>query len=194
MPYVLTHTRGRLRAGGLLLAALTLVAPTTGAAPRQEHQHDPAHASPYADQEGSGIAALSLQELQDLESGAGMGLARAAELHHYPGPKHVLELAVALQLSTEQRQAVEDIQTRMLAEAVRLGAEIIALERALDRRFAHAHVDADAVRAATAEIAGLRGELRAVHLVAHLETRALLEEQQVRAYDRARGYIEGPAG
>jgi len=76
----------------VLLSAAPLVA-----------QHGEHHQSPYAEQEGSGIAAMSRQEANDLRSGAGMGLARAAELNHYPGPLHVLELAEQLGLSAAQR-------------------------------------------------------------------------------------------
>jgi len=49
--------------------------------------------SPYAGQENRTIKALSQGEIKNFLSGAGMGFAKAAELNHYPGPKHVLELA-----------------------------------------------------------------------------------------------------
>ena len=117
-----------------------------------------------------------------------MGLARAAELNQYPGPKHVLELAVELGLNAEQRSAVEAIREAMLEQARRLGEEIIEKERHLNMRFAHRHIDGDRLRAATDEIASLRGELRFTHLRAHLETRALLSSDQIEAYDRLRGY------
>ena len=38
---------------------------------------------------------------------ASMGLALAGELNGYPGPKHVLELAAELDLSEDQRRAVQ---------------------------------------------------------------------------------------
>ena len=40
-------------------------------------------------------------------------------------------------------------------------------------------------------IAEVRGELRAVHLVAHLRTIEILTPDQVEAYRRARGYVGG---
>ena len=40
----------------------------------------------------------------------------------------------------------------------------------------------------TAAIGDLQGRLRAAHLAAHAETRAVLTEGQVRAYDALRGY------
>jgi hypothetical protein len=167
----------------LFAAALFVAAPAAA-------QHD--HASPYAHQERSEIAALTPQELSDLLAGAGMGLAKAAELNHFPGPKHVLELADSLRLTASQRTRIDAIRTRMAGEAVRLGEQIVAKEREMDTRFVHAHIDADALRTMTAEIARLQGELRYVHLAAHLETKAILDDGQVQTYDRLRGY--GKAG
>ena len=40
----------------------------------------------------------------------------------------------------------------------------------------------------TAGIGGLAGRLRAVHLAAHVKMRAVLSDEQVRAYDALRGY------
>jgi hypothetical protein len=70
----------------LLLAAVGLVliaGPTTA-----QHQHQQ---SPYADLKGREIKALSPEELAQYEAGEGMGLALAAELNRYPGPRHVLD-------------------------------------------------------------------------------------------------------
>ncbi|HVS02445.1 MAG TPA: periplasmic heavy metal sensor, partial [Thermoanaerobaculia bacterium] len=125
---------------------------------------------------------------RQLENGEGMGLARAAELNSYPGPRHVLELAGELALSVEQRARVEAIHDRMLAAAQRLGAAIIDKERHLDRRFAHHHLDEAALRQLTAAIGALYGELRFAHLRAHLETVEVLHPEQVAADDRLRGY------
>ncbi len=150
----------------------------------QEHQH-----SPYAHQ-GSDIASLSPKELADLEAGAGMGLARAAELNSFPGPRHVLELADSLGLSHEQRAQILAIRAAMGERAIALGREIIEAERALSQRFADGQVDSATVRTATQEIAGLAGELRFVHLAAHLATRSVLGQGQVETYDRLRGYTK----
>lgn len=43
--------------------------------------------SPYVGQEYREIKALSTQEISDYMSGRGMGLAKAAELNGYPGPR-----------------------------------------------------------------------------------------------------------
>jgi hypothetical protein len=59
--------------------------------------------SPYTGQERREIKALSNEEIDRYLSGDGMGLAKAAELNHYPGPRHVLELADQLQ---QRRQSL----------------------------------------------------------------------------------------
>jgi Spy/CpxP family protein refolding chaperone len=59
--------------------------------------------------------------------------------------------------------------------------------------FAGERIDARSLRAAVAEIARLQGELRAVHLEAHLEMKAILTPGQVEAYDHRRGYGSGTA-
>lgn len=39
------------------------------------------------------LQALTPEEVEQYRAGAGMGYAKAAELNHFPGPMHVLELA-----------------------------------------------------------------------------------------------------
>jgi hypothetical protein len=72
--------------------------------------------TPYAGQEQQEIKALSAEEIEGYLSGSGMGLAKAAELNHFPGPRHVLDLVEPLQLSAEQRQ-----KTQILFEGNTLG-------------------------------------------------------------------------
>jgi len=147
--------------------------------------------SPYAGQQGREVKALSADEVEGLLAGAGMGYAKAAELNRYPGPKHVLELADELHLTAEQRTATEAAFERMQTAAQGLGERLVAAERGLDSAFAEGTVDEPELRRRTAEIADLEGELRYVHLAAHLETRALLDERQVAHYAWLRGYGEG---
>ena len=168
----------------LILATFAVLA-APGAA---QHDGHAGHFSPYAGQQDSGIAALSADEVEQLRAGAGMAMARAAELNHYPGPRHVLEMAAELDLSAEQHGALEAVHADMLTEARHLGAEIVAAEEHLQRRFALRHVDEGSLRRAVAEIARLYGELRFVHLAAHLQTTDLLGGEQIERYDRLRGY------
>jgi Spy/CpxP family protein refolding chaperone len=149
---------------------------------------------PYAAEERRAVKSLSETEIADLLAGRGMGLAKAAELNDYPGPMHVLEHAEALKLSPEQRAAVEAVRARMAAAARALGREIVARERALDAAFAERRIDQAALAVKTAEIGALMGRLRAVHLAAHLETRAVLEPRQIAEYNALRGYTAPKTG
>ena len=171
------------------LALLPLHAPLAAQA---GHDHD-RHVSPYAgEMEARAIKALAEEEVRGLLAGEGMGFALAAELNGLPGPRHVLEMAEGLELTPEQREAVEAVRARMAEAARALGARVVEEERHLDRMFARGHATADAVRERTARIGRLRGELRAAHLVAHLETVAILDPVQVEGYNRLRGYGGAP--
>ena len=64
-------------------------------------------AAPYAGWQGRDIKALSARQVDDLAAGRGMGLALAAELNGYPGPRHVLDLGDDLELTAGQRAAFE---------------------------------------------------------------------------------------
>ena len=77
--------------------------------------------SPYSGQESREIKALSKEEVDGYLSGDGMGFAKAAELNHYPGPKHVLDLAEQLNLSDVQRTTTQSIFDRMKSNAASLG-------------------------------------------------------------------------
>ena len=148
-------------------------------------------ASPYAGQQGRQIKALSAAEIGDLLAGRGMGLTKAAELNHYPGPRHALDLESELGLSAAQAEATRRIFTAMQARAQDLGRRIVAAEGELDGAFAGGRLDDAELRQATAAIAALEGELRFVHLRAHLELKKVLTPDQVRRYDRLRGYTGG---
>ena len=153
----------------------------------QSHDHSQ-HAQQYAGLESREIKALSAEEIEQLRSGAGMGFAQAAELNHYPGPKHVLELADELGLTGEQRDAAKKEFDTMKAAAVGLGERIVSAEKHLDAAFARGTIDEASLARMTGHIAQIRGELRAVHLKAHLAMRGVLTEEQVATYDRLRGY------
>ena len=142
----------------------------------------------YAGEQQREIKALSAQETADLLAGRGMGLARAGELNHHPGPAHVLELKDRLALTPRQVIATSDSFARMAAAAKPLGAALIDMERALDAAFADGRLAAAELRRRTDDIAAIQGRLRAVHLGAHLEMRDILTPQQVAAYDGMRGY------
>src|SRR5215472_3183899 len=91
---------------------------------------------PYAGQQGRAIKALSDDDIASLRKGEGMGMAKAAELNGYPGPAHVLALAVQLGLTDAERRDVQAIFDRMSDAAKPLGAELIEREHSLDQLFA----------------------------------------------------------
>jgi|SRR5437764_11620190 len=144
--------------------------------------------SSYAGQHTRAIKALSAEDIAGLINGEGLGMAKAAELNGYPGPKHVLTLADDLKLTEAQRRQVRAIFDQMSAAARPLGMELIGRELLLDRLFAAGEVTPDRLAVETAAIGTLEGSLRSVHLTAHLQTRALLNVDQISLYNRLRGY------
>jgi Spy/CpxP family protein refolding chaperone len=144
--------------------------------------------SPYAGEENRPIKALSEQEIDGYLNGAGMGFAKVAELNHYPGPRHVLDLAGKLHLTEEQIQKGRAIFDAMKAEAISLGKRIVEEERLLDSLFAEQRVTREQLEDATNRIAVLQGKLRATHLRAHLLMKEVLTPEQIQLYDELRGY------
>ena len=69
-----------------------------------------------------------------------------------------------------------------------LTKKIVEKERLLDHLFASQRIDEEKLRIITLEIGTLQGELRAVHLKAHLEMRQILTPHQIQRYDELRGY------
>lgn len=159
-----------------------------GLSPFAHGQH-----APYAGQQARDIKALSEQERADLASGAGLGYAKAAELNRYPGPAHVVELAIQLELSPQQLEASQRLLREHKAQARRLGAALIDAERALDREFAERRAEHESVRRLTMEIGTLQAQLRYEHLKTHLAQTALLRPDQIARYAELRGYGTGPS-
>jgi len=148
-----------------------------------------ASSSPYAGQETRAIKALSADEVAGYLAGRGMGLARPAELNGYPGPRHVLDAAAELKLTAGQIAALQKVFAEMQADAVPLGQALVAGETDLDRLFNSHQATEPALLALTREIGRLQGELRSVHLRAHIRTERLLTPEQTAAYNQLRGYV-----
>lgn len=155
---------------------------------------------PYAGQQVRDIKALSPQQIAQLRAGEGMGLALAAELNGYPGPRHVLDLGAKLGLTDAQRSRIQQLFDAMKAEAVPLGQKLIAAEHDLNAAFADRTITPERLQAATAAIGELQGKLRDTHLKYHLATAALLTPDQIHRYTELRGYTavagasDGPHG
>jgi hypothetical protein len=168
-----------MKTAAFFLALLASVAATAA---------EPAH--PHADQ----IRALDPDQVAGLLDGAGLGLARAAELNGYPGPLHVLELAAQLELCDGQLEATRAIRMRVVEAARALGARLVAAEAELEGLFRGGAASSADIDAALDRIAALQARLRGVHLKAHVEQRALLSAGQVERYMRLRGHDDGHGG
>ena len=150
--------------------------------------------SPYAGQESRAIKSLSAEDIEALESGSGVafgGMAKAAELNGYPGPRHVLELAEELELTPRQRAETERLYAEMKALAVALGRRVLEQERALDDAFRRRSIDAATLSELVRSAAELQGSLRALHLSYHLKMAASLAPGQIASYNQLRGYAGG---
>ncbi|HKW95614.1 MAG TPA: hypothetical protein VJX92_27245 [Methylomirabilota bacterium] len=175
-----------LRASAVLVTLL-LAVPATG----QDHL-----TSPYRGEPRSPIGGLTADEVSALRDGSGMGLARAAELNSYPGPRHVLDAVrdARLPASADQVLQTTAIFDGMRQEAQLVGAQILAEEASLEAAFKAATITETDLRSRVARIAGLQGKLRTIHLAAHLATRAVLTEEQIQQYNVLRGYAAGSTG
>ncbi|MBI4505309.1 MAG: Spy/CpxP family protein refolding chaperone [Chloroflexi bacterium] len=182
----------------LSIPALALVASlTAGCTGRLDEDHPPpaAQTQPYAELAGRPIKALAPERVADLLAGRGAGYALAAELNHYPGPTHVLDLAARLQLRSDQEQRVREVFTAMQEDARRYGKQLVDLEAELDRAFSGGAISRAELARLTADIAATEGRVRDVHLAAHLEMKSVLTAEQVARYDELRGYAAtGAAG
>ncbi len=167
-----------------LFACISLFA-VTSAPVMAQHDHK---ASPYAHGQSSELPSLTVDEVRELRNGEGMGLARAAELNHFPGPKHLLELRSELGLDHAQVERIGTIRKRMKQQAVARGEEILQAERHLAHLFASGQPSVTEMKRITGHLGLMRGQLQAIHLLAHIESADLLTNEQIEHYDRLRGY------
>lgn len=157
------------------------------ASPAMAQMAAPPH-SDYAGMESREIKTLSAQDIAELRSGHGWGLSLVAELNGVPGPRHLLDMHDELGLTSQQVARLQTIYDEMKKQAVPLGNELIEGERTLEGAFADGSLDAKELRRRLHRIARIRADLRYVHLSAHLKTPSLLSEEQIRNYNRLRGY------
>jgi Spy/CpxP family protein refolding chaperone len=122
------------------------------------------------------------QDRAVLENSEGAGMAAYAEFNHYPGPKHVLELGEKIELSEEQEKDIESIIEEMAEKARATGESIIAREIELEQAFRSGKADRNSILILSRTIGTLRGELRAIHLAAHLQARDILTKEQIATY------------
>jgi Spy/CpxP family protein refolding chaperone len=151
------------------------------------------HPQPYAGQEARAIKALSEDEIRGYLSGAGMGLAKSAELNGFPGPMHVLELERELKLTADQKTRVKASMDAVKAKARDLGTKYVEAERAIELAFRDNAPEA-VIRARVDDAARILADLRHAHLAAHIEITPLLSAEQRTKYAELRGYTAGSQG
>ncbi len=141
-------------------------------------QHQPA--SPPFEQAQHHIY-LQLEH-EAIQKGQGFGMALVADRNGYPGPRHILDLAPHLHLSSDQATRVEALFASMRQEALALGRKLLDNEAELEKQFFAGEVNSDVVRRRVEENAAVRAQLRWVHLSAHLQAYNLLTAQQRARY------------
>lgn len=167
---------------------LVLLSVMAGCFDRATDEHP---SSSYPQLQESEVRGLSLEQIEGLRNGDGMGYALPAELNGYPGPKHVLELADELELNGSQRQATAEIRAQMLERAKATGVELVSAYESLDQEFRSQGIDAERLRNHTERIGSLEGALRSIHMEAHLAMMTVLTHAQILEYADLRGYGSG---
>lgn len=150
------------------------------------------HISNYTGEVDRVIKSLSAKDIEDLMLGNGMGLAKAAELNGYPGPKHVLEIQEELFLEKEQLTSINQIFEDMKSQAQSQGQKLISLEKSLDDYFSNTTITNDTLEKTLKKIAEAKSKLRYIHLSAHIKTTEILSKNQIKKYNQLRGYADNP--
>ena len=123
---------------------------------------------------------------EGLLNGEGMGLAAYAEMNGYPGPKHVIDLKDQLGLTQDQLRKTETIMKGVQVSAKLAGEEIVKEEEELNKLFEAEKINEKLLRARLDRIAKLRGELRFIHMQAHVKMKTILSTNQVQRYNELR--------
>ena len=149
--------------------------------------------SKYSGQETRLIKSLSAEDIDALEQGTGDafgGLAKLAELNGYPGPRHVLDLATSLQLTAVQKKLVENMNNTRVTEAQVVGKEMVRLEQEMNDMFTDGTITKETLRQKLEKSSELYGQLRYIHLKYHITMLDILAPDQVKLYNKLRGYSE----
>lgn len=139
----------------------------------QDHGHN-SETTPYAGLHTRRIKSLSESDVEQIKQGHGWGLALPAELNGLPGPKYLLELIQALELSATLVEQITAIYASMKKDAIAAGERFIAAEAALSQAFENKNLEKNRLKELLQEAATARAELRYVHLSRHIETTKFL--------------------
>ena len=147
--------------------------------------------SKYIGQESRIIKSLSSEDIESLETGTGDafgGMAKLAELNGYPGPRHILDLEKELGLTTVQKENITIIYNDMKREALKLGQEILQIEKTANELFANKSISDSELQRLILKSAENYGKLRYIHLTTHLKMTDILSQKQIILYNTLRGY------
>ena len=147
--------------------------------------------SKYIGQENRIIKSLSSEDIESLETGTGDafgGMAKLAELNGYPGPRHILDLGKELGLTTVQKENITIIYNDMKREALKLGQEILQIEKTANELFANKSISDSELQQLILKSAENYGKLRYIHLTTHLKMIGILSQEQIILYNTLRGY------
>jgi len=147
--------------------------------------------STYSGQEKREIKSLSKNEISGYLNGKGMGFSKVAELNHFPGPRHVLDLAIELQLSKQQIEKTNILYQAMKIKAKKYGSFLVEKEKEIESLFLAKEVDSIKLEKLAKESAEFTAQIRLAHLEAHVSQQQLLTKKQIRKYDDLRGYSSG---
>jgi Spy/CpxP family protein refolding chaperone len=174
--------------GALTLCLFAASAPAQAQTLHHGNHAAPATANPYQGQQNRAITSLSSEDVQALQNGEGWGLAKPAEFNGVPGPAHLLELADEIGLSEQQKQQVTKLFDDMKAQAIALGNEYIASEKAIDDYFRSGQFSDRLLRERVDQAEQNRANLRFLHLSYHHKTLDVVTPEQIAQYNALRGY------
>lgn len=172
----------------LILLLGGLVATGNANSPVQAQAQPTPTPSAYGELLDTEIRGIDPATIEGYRTGAGLGMALPAELNGYPGPRHVLDLADELELTSEQRTQIQALFDEMLPDAIALGEQILDQEAGLELAFRERTIDEESLRDMLVSIESLKAELRYVHLRTHLVTLEIMTPHQVQLYNNLRGY------
>lgn len=88
--------------GVLTIMLVGLVAVSSSSSPVQAQAQPTPTPSAYGELLDTEIRGIDPATIEGYRTGAGLGMALPAELNGYPGPRHVLDLAAELELTSDQ--------------------------------------------------------------------------------------------
>jgi Spy/CpxP family protein refolding chaperone len=176
----------------LMVMLVGLVATNSSNSPAQAQAQFTPTPSAYGELLDTEIRGIDPATIEGYRTGAGLGMALPAELNGYPGPRHVLDLADELELTSGQQTQIQALFDDMLPQAIALGEQILNQEAGLELAFRERTIDEESLRDRLGSIESLKAELRFVHLRTHLVTLDILTPHQVQLYNGLRGYTTVP--